>query len=85
MKILLVIDRLTNPHAGTEGQFLLLIHLLQKAGCELRVLILANSEWLNANPLPCTTVIIGSSSIKSPEPGGELMRRRDKPRLMDFN
>ncbi|HEX7765005.1 MAG TPA: glycosyltransferase [Cellvibrio sp.] len=66
MKILLVIDRLTNPHAGTEGQFLLLIHLLQKAGCELRVLILANSEWLNANPLPCTTVIIGSSSIKSP-------------------
>ncbi len=67
MKILLVIDRLTNPHAGTEGQFLLLIELLQKAGCELRVLILAGSEWLGANPLSCPTVVIGSSSVKSPK------------------
>lgn len=65
MKILLVIDRLTNPHAGTEGQFLLLIKLLQQAGCELRVLILADSEWLRANPLPCATSIVGSSSVKS--------------------
>jgi glycosyltransferase involved in cell wall biosynthesis len=66
MKILLVIDRLTNPHAGTEGQFLLLINLLQQAGCELRVLILADSEWLRANPLPCATRLVGSSSVKSP-------------------
>jgi glycosyltransferase involved in cell wall biosynthesis len=66
MKILLVIDRLTNPHAGTEGQFLLLINLLQTAGCELRVVVLANSEWLETNPLPCLTDVIGSSSIKSP-------------------
>lgn len=65
MKILLVIDRLTNPHAGTEGQFLLLIDLLQKAGYELRVVILASSDWLSSNPLPCTTIVIGSSSIKS--------------------
>lgn len=65
MKILLVIDRLTNPHAGTESQFLLLINLLQNAGCELRVVILAGSDWLSSNPLPCETIVIGTSSIKS--------------------
>lgn len=66
MKILLVIDRLTNPYAGTEGQFLLLINLLQKAGCELKVMILAHSDWLSANSLACETLVIGTSSIKSP-------------------
>lgn len=67
MKVLLVIDRLTNPHAGTEGQFLLLIKLLQQAHCEIKVIILAPSDWLAANPLPCETVVIGCSSIKSPK------------------
>lgn len=65
LKLLLVIDRLTNPHAGTEGQFLLLINLLLDAGCELRVLVLASSPWLEANSLPCPTHVIGSSSVKS--------------------
>lgn len=66
MNIVLVIDRLTNPHAGTEGQFLLLIQLLQQAGCKLQAIVLAPSEWLSANPLPCPTQVIGSASIKSP-------------------
>lgn len=65
LKLLLVIDRLTNPHAGTEGQFLLLINLLRDAGCELRVMILASSPWLEANKLPCPTHVIGSASVKS--------------------
>lgn len=74
MKILLVIDRLTNPHAGTEGQFLLLIKLLQQANCEAKVIILAHSDWLAANPLSCETVVIGSSSIKSPKTWWRIYR-----------
>lgn len=84
MKILLVIDRLTNPHAGTEGQFLLLIKLLQQAGCELRVMILADSEWLSVNPLPCDTRLIGSSSIKSPSTWWRIYREARKARVDGF-
>lgn len=84
MKILLVIDRLTNPHAGTEGQFLLLINLLQNAGCELRVVILANSDWLRANPLSCVTVVIGSSSIKSPQTWLQVYRQARKAKADGF-
>ncbi len=84
MKILLVIDRLTNPHAGTEGQFLLLIQLLQQAGCELRVLILAGSEWLSANPLPCATHLVNSSSIKSPRTWWRVYREARKAKAEGF-
>jgi glycosyltransferase involved in cell wall biosynthesis len=84
MKILLVIDRLTNPHAGTEGQFLLLINLLQNAGCELRVLILTTSDWLSANPLPCPTAIIGSCSIKSPKTWWRVYNQARKAKADGF-
>lgn len=84
MKILLVIDRLTNPHAGTEGQFLLLINLLQNAGCELRVVILANSDWLRVNPLSCATVVIGSSSIKSPQTWWQVYRQARQAKTDGF-
>lgn len=66
-KILLVIDKLTNPHAGTEGQFLLLIEQLMAAGLEVRAVVLAESDWLNSNTLPCPLTLVGSSSIKQPK------------------
>lgn len=66
LKILLVIDRLTNPHAGTEGQFILLIQQLLKANVEVRALVLAPSAWLEKNSLPCSFHVLGSSSIKNP-------------------
>jgi len=66
LKVLLVIDRLTNPHAGTEGQFILLIEQLQLAGVEVSALVLGNSEWLSKNKLSCPVSLIGSSSIKNP-------------------
>lgn len=84
MNILLVIDRLTNPHAGTEGQFLLLIKLLQQAGCQLQVIVLANSEWLSANPLPCPTLVIGSASIKSPVTWWRVYRAARAARAQGF-
>jgi glycosyltransferase involved in cell wall biosynthesis len=65
-KILLVIDRLTNPHAGTEGQFILLIDLLVAAGLEVQAIVLANSTWLDANRLACPVTVVGSTSIKQP-------------------
>jgi len=63
--ILLVIDRLTNPHAGTEGQFLLLIQMLMAAGLNVRAMVLASSPWLDSHKLPCPMDVIGSSSIKN--------------------
>lgn len=66
LKVLLVIDRLTNPHAGTEGQFILLIQQLLQANVEVSALVLAPSEWLRENSLPCPVHILGSSSIKNP-------------------
>lgn len=66
-KILLVIDRLTNPHAGTEGQFMLLIQLLMASGLDVRAIVLASSSWIESNKLPCPTNVVGSSSIKSPK------------------
>ncbi len=66
LKVLLVIDRLTNPHAGTEGQFILLIQQLLAENIEVSALVLAPSEWLKANALPCPVHILGSSSIKNP-------------------
>jgi len=65
-KILFVIDRLTNPHAGTEGQFILLINLLVAAGLDVQAIVLANSTWLEANRLACPVTIVGSTSIKRP-------------------
>ncbi len=66
-KILLVIDKLTNPHAGTEGQFLLLIEQLMSAGLEVQAIVLAGSDWLSAHKLPCPVTLVGSASIKSPK------------------
>lgn len=85
LKLLLVIDRLTNPHAGTEGQFLLLIKLLCDAGCDLRVMVLANSPWLSANPLPCPTHIVGSSSVKSPVSWWRVYRYAKQLRAEGFS
>ena len=65
-QVLLVIDKISNPHAGTEGQFLLLIKQLQSVGYGVRVLVLAASEWLQKNGLPCEYDVLGHSSIKSP-------------------
>lgn len=65
-KILLVIDKLTNPHAGTEGQFLLLINQLMTEGVDVQAIVLDDSAWLKANKLACPVMIVGSSSIKQP-------------------
>lgn len=65
-KILLVIDKLTNPHAGTEGQFLLLINQLMAEGLDVQAIVLDDSAWLKANTLACPVTIVGSSSIKQP-------------------
>lgn len=85
MKLLLVIDRLTNPYAGTEGQFLLLIQLLKEAGYELRVIVLAHSQWLSEHSLPCETVVIGSSSIKFPATWWKVYREAKRARAAGFS
>lgn len=65
-KILLVIDQISNPHAGTEGQFLLLIEQLLQQGYQLRVLLLSDSQWLREQGLSCPFEVLGSSAIKAP-------------------
>lgn len=84
-KILLVIDKLTNPHAGTEGQFLLLIEQLIAAGLEVRAVVLAESAWLNANKLPCPLTLVGSSSIKQPKTWFRLYRLARSFKQQGFN
>lgn len=84
-KILLVIDKLTNPHAGTEGQFLLLIEQLIAAGLEVRAVVLAESAWLNANRLACPLTLVGSSSIKQPKTWFRLYRLARSFKQQGFN
>ncbi len=64
--VLLVIDKISNPHAGTEGQFLLLINQLLASGYVVRVMVLAGSDWLQKNGLPCDYDVLGRAAIKSP-------------------
>lgn len=65
-RILLVIDSITNPHAGTEGQFLLLIEQLMGVGVDVQVMVLRNSPWLQKNKLPCPVHILDGGSLRSP-------------------
>lgn len=62
-----MIDKLTNPHAGTEGQFLLLIDQLLAAGFDVQAIVLADSAWLSAHKLDCPLTLVGSASIKQPK------------------
>jgi L-malate glycosyltransferase len=65
-KLLLVIDNISNPHAGTEGQFLLLIDQLIGVGFEVQVIVLRMSRWLEVNTLPCPVHVLGVGSLKAP-------------------
>jgi glycosyltransferase involved in cell wall biosynthesis len=74
VKLLLVIDRLSNPHAGTESQLLLLASQLRDGGNDVHLLVLAPSDWLAQNSLPCPVTLLGSSSIKDPRNWCKLRR-----------
>lgn len=84
-KILLVIDKLTNPHAGTEGQFILLIEQLMAAGLDVRAVVLASSDWLSANTLACPLTLVGSASIKQPKTWLRLYRLARSFKRQGFN
>lgn len=79
-----MIDSLTNPHAGTEGQFLLLIDQLLEAGVTVQVIVLASSPWLEKNKLACPFDVVGSSSIKQPKTWIRLYKLARHYRKQDF-
>jgi glycosyltransferase involved in cell wall biosynthesis len=83
-KILLVIDKLTNPHAGTEGQFLLLIDQLIDAGVQVQAVVLASSLWLETHRLSCPVEIVGSVSIKQPKTWFRLYKLARKYQKQGF-
>jgi len=65
-KLLFVIDRISHPGAGTEGQLLLLMNQLHRRGVSLQLLVLRDSDWLSQAQLPWHVSVLGSSSVKSP-------------------
>jgi len=65
-KILFVIDRISQPGAGTEGQLLLLMDKLHQRGVSVQLLVLRGSPWLDQATLPYPVNILGSSSVKNP-------------------
>lgn len=85
-KILFVIDRISHPGAGTEGQLLLLMSQLHQRGLSLQLLVLRDSAWLSEAQLPWPVHVLGSSSVKNPLSWHRLwrwarQRRRDGYRL----
>jgi len=73
-KLLFVIDRISQPGAGTEGQLLLLMSQLHQRGLTLELLVLNNSTWLSQAAFPWPVTLLGSASIKNPRTWYRLWR-----------
>jgi len=83
-KILFVIDRISHPGAGTEGQLLLLMHQLHERGLALQLLVLVGSPWLAQEDLPWPVEVLGSSSVKNPFTWLKLWRLARRYRREEF-
>ena len=64
--VLFVVDALTNPHAGTEGQLLTLISALRSSGVSCHLLVLRPSQYVETTDLPCPVTVLGRSQVKKP-------------------
>lgn len=66
IRVLYVLDGYTDPHAGTETQFWLLLRQLDRTRFEPRILLLRRSEFLetHAGDIPVSVLDVGS--LRSP-------------------
>lgn len=62
--VLLVIDQITNPHAGTESQLLKLIAHLPDYGYQPELLVLRHTPALTSCSVPCPVHVAGIGSMR---------------------
>ena len=74
MKVALLIDQYVNPHAGTEGQLLLLAQELQLRGHEVRLGVLRHTEFTEAGNFPAPIDCLEVSRIRHPGASLRLYR-----------
>ena len=64
-KVLFVIDQISSPYAGTEGQFLNLITNLPADQFLPELLVLRPSTYVESGKMPCKTEVLGASKLFS--------------------
>lgn len=63
MKIMYLLDRYEGPHAGTEGQLLLLLNYLDRARFEPAMTVLRTSDYIEHHALPCAVHTLGITRL----------------------
>ncbi len=64
-KVLFVIDQISSPYAGTEGQLLNLITNLPADQFLPELLVLRPSTYVESGKMPCKTEVLGASKLFS--------------------
>jgi L-malate glycosyltransferase len=64
-KIMYLLDSYEGPRAGTEGQFLQLLQLLDRSRYEPAMTVLRGSEYVERHPLGCPVTILGVTRLAS--------------------
>lgn len=72
LKVLFVLDSFPDPHAGTEGQFWMLLNSLDRSRFEPAILLLRPSEFLSRNAGHVPLRVLNITTLRSPRALGRL-------------